>query len=115
MGIFLIIIFLPIVLSAPAWIYLKKRKAIYWWDYGISIYAQGVWLIISLFGIGAQSLTNGFLEPILAGFFAIAINYIHLLLYIFFKKQNKIISFVCIILTIIFAVALLLYMPVMSE
>lgn len=111
------ILFNAILFSIPVWFILRQLQISYWWDYGISLYAIIVWLLlIGYFEIGGQSLTNVALECGGILLFSIFITLTRFLLYKFTNMNfNKTVSIICIMLVICFAVLLRLFMPTLPE
>lgn len=116
MIIVLLIIFLPTVLSIPAFYILRKKRRIFIFDYGIGIYAT-IYLFI-LAGVTSPIFSPfGFsdvaAEPFFVGLFSLSINYIK----IFIPKtiSTKIISFLSITILFLLTTLLFFFFPKYGE
>lgn len=115
MGIVIFILLMTLVLSIPVWLLLTRLKKIYFWDYGISFYGVILWIVLTFFYVGGQSLTNAVLEPFYINIFSILIILIRFFLSKKVKVDNKMISVIGIILVIGFALLLKILIPTLPE
>ena len=111
---FIILVAVILILSAPSYYYANKQNNWFKWDYGLCIAPLAFWFLLVAIGIGPQSLAN-LIELIIIG----GIVPILLAFRIFFldkvlstPRRNSIIIFVlCMIIPII----LRLTMPLIPE
>jgi hypothetical protein len=113
MGALALVIFLPIILSIPGWMYFKRKYRLYWWDYGLNIYAISLWFCLPI-GSSA-SLSNMVVEIFIISGFSLLLYYVRMGLGLLFKSNSKLISVVCVLLVLCFVVLLRMLMPTLSE
>lgn len=107
---------IPILLSIPAFIMLRKRNRLLLVDIGLSIYATIFLFILACFFtpvFGGFGFSNAGTEPIVIGLFAVIINYLKLI--IPNRISKKIVSFGSIVILLIITTLVFFFCPYLSE
>lgn len=69
-----LILLLSILICAPAWYVANKRNAWYPWDYLTAGAALPIWILLSIFQVGHQSMGNFVEIPVILLFPGVLLN-----------------------------------------
>lgn len=113
-ALFLIFILLYVTFATVAYIYAKKRGAIYWSDLVLPIVVIGGWIAVTVSGYGHQSLSHVVEVPIALLFALVAFN-LRVFVADKFMPIYKLNSYVVLALSILFVLLLRTFMPFLPE
>lgn len=111
---FLIVVFITAALSAPAWLFARKRDAWFAWDYATLIAPFVVWIGLTACGYGPQSLAN-LIELVLLVMVIPALLSVRVFLTWVRTVPPRKGSLVVFVLSVLIAVGLRTFMPLLPE
>ncbi|MGB2709719.1 MAG: hypothetical protein WBC41_16405 [Pseudoalteromonas nigrifaciens] len=113
-ALFLICILLYFALAAVAYIFARRRNAIYWSDLALPIVVVAEWIAVTASGYGHQSLSQVIEVPIALLFSLVAFN-LRVFVADKFMPNYKINSYIVLALSILFVLLLRTFMPLLPE
>ncbi|WP_205068105.1 hypothetical protein [Photobacterium phosphoreum] len=112
--IFGLILFGYASLASLAWVYAKRRNALYWSDICLPIVLLLVWTFLASVGYGHQSLSHLIEIPILL-MVSIIFLYIRVFIVDRYREQFKQNSYIILGLGVFFVLLLRTFMPFLAE
>lgn len=112
--IFIAALLISILLCAPAWYIGNKRNSWYPWDYLTAGAAVPIWILLSIFQVGHQSMGNLVEIPVILLFPGLFLN-----ARVFLEKNVGInserVSIACFVMLVVLVVAVRLLSPEIPE
>ena len=113
-ALFLICILLYVAFATVAYIYAKKRDAVYWSDLVLPMVVVGGWIVVTASGYGHQSLSHVIEVPIALLFALVAFN-LRVFVADKFMPRYRNNSYIVLVLSILFILLLRTFMPYLPE